>query len=529
MSVYRFAGWVLVLAMTGCANPMPPSGGPPDSTPPMLVSSSPEQAATLVTEPEITLTFSEPVDAASFARALTLIPEPERPLTFEWRRTTVRIPLESLRENTTYVLTLDTQLRDQRGVPLREPLSLAFSTGVSLDTLAISGMVLDAALGQPAAGIDVYAWRSADVHEGLPPRPAYRTQTRPDGTFRLAYLNEGPFFVVAVRDVNRNRRIDAGEAVAPPPYASITPDSAEVDRPWLIALSDTTGPRATRIRALSSTRLALTFDRSVVWADSAQWAVRDTLGPTFPRVDAFRSPTESREVILRLPTPMATRVHTVHLPALRDSLDRSTPPSRLRVNGSSAADTVQVRLLRLAPVAERDSTVELLFSDPPSALFREQLSVQDTTGNAQPFTLDVRDPIRWALRTSLPALLLPGEPFAGQDSARAIPLRPLDPRTLGRISGRVAYSGESPVWVVLTDGMGQARRRRAARDGTFAFEALPEGAYRLEAFEDLEGAGRWFSGRVLPWQQPARRAWYPGVVNVRPRWTTELEAPISLP
>lgn len=529
MNVFRLAGWILLLGMAGCANPVPPSGGPPDSTPPALIASMPEQGATQVTESEISLTFSEPVDAASFARALTLIPEPERPLEFTWRRTTVRIPLESLRENTTYVLTLDTQLRDQRGVPLREPISLAFSTGASLDTLAIGGKVVEASSGQPAAGIDVYAWLSSDVEEGLPQRPAYRTQTRPDGTFRLAYLNEGPFYVVAVRDVNRNRRADPGEAMAPPPFASITPDSASVERPWLLALADTTGPRATRIRALSGTRLAVSFDRPVTWADSSRWVVRDTLGPEIPLLHAFRSPTEARDVILRLATPMAARVHTVSVPALRDSLSRATAPARMRVNGTPVADSVRFRLLSVTPVPARDSTIEFRFSDPPSARFREGATVQDTTGTSQPFEMEMQDPVRWTLITPLPALFIPGEPFAGEDSVRAIALRPVDARTLGRLAGRVQYDGSAQVWVVLTDGLGRTRVQRAAGDGAFAFDALPEGAYRLEAFEDVLGNGMWDAGRIFPWRPSARRVWYAGVANVRARWTTELEAPIVLP
>jgi len=493
------------------------------------MASAPEAGATHVSASEISLTFSEPVDAASFARALSLIPEPERPLEYTWRRTTVTIPLEALRENTTYVLTLDTQLRDQRGVPLREPISLAFSTGDALDTLALAGRVLDVATGQPAQGIDVYAWPSADVANGLPARPAYRTQTRPDGTFRLAYLNEGPFYVVAVRDVNRNRRADPGEAVAPPPIEALSPDTSEVARPWLLALADTTGPRATRIRALSSTRLALSFDRPVSWADSARWVVRDTLGPEIPLLYAFRSPAEAREVILRLETPMAARVHTVSVPALRDSLSRTTAPTRMRVNGTTIADTMRVRLLSVSPSRDRASPVDLRFSDPPSARFRENLSVRDTTGAPQPFELGVQDAVRWTLQTALPAFLHPGEAFAGEDSIRAVALRPTDPRTLGRLAGRIAYDGASPVWVVLTDGAGQRQVQRAAEDRSFAFDALPEGTYRLEAFEDVGDNGMWQAGQVFPWRPAARRAWYPGVVTVRARWTTDLEAPILLP
>ena len=200
--------------MAGCASPVAPSGGPEDTTPPALDASEPAAGAVLVRADRLVLTFSEGVDEATVGRALSVAPgwavPPE--VRARGRRVEVLFP-DSLRANTTYVVTLDTNLRDLRGVALRQPITLAFATGPTLDRGRIAGRVLDPQTGRAAPGLDVFAYVLPDsvatmdstAHADALPDPTttapdYRTQTGPDGAFVLDYLRPGPFFVVAVAD-----------------------------------------------------------------------------------------------------------------------------------------------------------------------------------------------------------------------------------------------------------------------------------------------------------------------------------------
>ena len=221
---YSIYGYLILALLAGCADPRLPTGGPPDKTPPVLETTIPEAETVNFTDTSVRLTFSEYVDQASFNRAFSMTPEPEGRLRFKWRkrRVEIRFP-EALRENTTYVLTLDNNLRDARGVSLTRPITFAFSTGPVINKGRLSGRVLEPRQGNGAAGFEVFAYAVTDAAplDSLPERPAYRTQTGDDGRFDFSFLNEQPYFVVALQDRNRNLRPDANEPFAVPPHPAI--------------------------------------------------------------------------------------------------------------------------------------------------------------------------------------------------------------------------------------------------------------------------------------------------------------------
>ena len=226
-----------------CATPLPPTGGPTDDTPPHIVETIPESGAVNISEASLRIVFSEHVNERSFQQALSIVPEPETPPELDWRGARVDIRLaDPLREDATYVFTIDTALRDLRGVALAAPILLAFSTGPALNAGVLAGRVIQSRDGAPAGGVDVlaYATRGDAPPDSLPARPAYRTQTDPDGAFRFEYMTERRWFVAAVADMNYNARPDPGEPFAPPPVPALLADTARTpfEIPWTLARPD---------------------------------------------------------------------------------------------------------------------------------------------------------------------------------------------------------------------------------------------------------------------------------------------------
>ena len=213
--------------LAACANPIMPSGGPPDTTPPTIVETSPAAGAVNASPSAIRITFSEYVDQNAFLQAFSINPEPEGRLAFDWGGRSVEVELpEDLRPNTTYILTLDTNLRDIHSVKLAQPITLAFSTGPRINRGRLAGAVVEASSGRPVAGMDVFAYAAPDgPPDPLPDRPDYRIQTGADGRFQFDYLSEGPYFVVALADRNRSRTLDVQEPFAPPPRPVLVADS----------------------------------------------------------------------------------------------------------------------------------------------------------------------------------------------------------------------------------------------------------------------------------------------------------------
>ena len=237
--------FILALALSSCAVPVAPTGGPADAVPPEIADTDPAEGTTSFGGTQLRITFSEYVNEASFARAFSISPELDQPVDIAWRRRTVTLRFRSpLRENTTYRVTVDKSLRDANGVSLSRPLVFAFSTGPEINRARLVGVVRRGATGAGAGDMDIYAYDAAydslasrdpiDPNNPsdarvLPERPLYRTQTNSEGTFELTYLAAGEYFVVGIADQNANRQPDDGEWIAIPSMRSATASSAKPD------------------------------------------------------------------------------------------------------------------------------------------------------------------------------------------------------------------------------------------------------------------------------------------------------------
>ncbi|MEM8558437.1 MAG: Ig-like domain-containing protein, partial [Bacteroidota bacterium] len=316
----------------GCATPIAPSGGPTDQTPPRLVASLPEAGALRVEADEMRLAFSEDVDASSVQRALSIVPGFAEPFFVDVNRDEVRVRFpEPLRDSTTYVVTLGTDLQDLRNVKLSAPITLAFSTGDQLDAARIEGTLRDPVTGQGVADVNVFAYAidttnrdTADAGRAdalvLPdPRealPSYQTQTGSDGRFAFEYLRPGPFFVAAIADQNRSLTADAGEAFAVPPDSVTRADTVNVVALDLyLAQRDSVGPAIRSVRSASNRRFAVRFDEAVRLTTRAAtaWSVADTTtGSPATVEDVYQTPDVPQQVWL-VTDPRSARPHRVTL------------------------------------------------------------------------------------------------------------------------------------------------------------------------------------------------------------------------
>ena len=526
----RVVGWMMLAAIAGCANPLPPTGGPEDRTPPRLARADPDTNAVNVTSGTVRLVFSEPVDEASVVRSLSVTPDLDRaPELSLRRRREATIRLGALRPNTTYVLTFDTNLRDERGVALATPLVYAFSTGPRISRGEVAGRVVDAATGQPRNGVDVLGYIGhTPAADTLPARSDVRTQTGANGAFRLSYLGPAPLYVVALDDRNRNRRPDAGEAFAAPLLPQIRPSETAVDSSlvWTIALPDTAAARAERARSFGPSRHAVRFSRAVFVLETTDWTVRDSSGQTVPVRAVWRDGADARQVVFATDA-LPLRPVTVSPGPVVDSLGRTARVAPLRLVPSASRDTLRMRFLGFSDaIVDEDSAgrfrPRLRFSRLDAAA--PTVTATDTLGQPQPLALVQTDnDAAYFVETALPATIrVDGGPF-GQDTTFAQRFDARSDRTLGSLSG-VVRRPDGEDGPIVVEAVGETRRYRtlAAPDGTFAVPRLPAGAYRLEAFLDRNGDGRWTPGRLAPYRPPEPLLRLDAPQTVRARWDAAL-------
>ncbi len=533
------------MLFASCASPAPPTGGPVDKTPPSILESEPALNAVNVAADEIRIEFSEYVEPASFRRAFSITPAFEENLEPRWRGRSVRLRFpEPLRPNTTYVLTIDTNLRDIHGVALTAPLTLAFSTGPTISRGTISGRVVDSVTGEGLAGFDVYAYAdSARSGAEAPPRPAYRTQTGADGRFSFQYLNEQEaYFVVAVRDRNRNRLPDALEPFAVPPEPAIAADTSAGDGGrWVAAFRDTIPPELQRIRTLSRSRLELRFTEPVFLAsrDTAAWVLTDSATATPRRVQAVYTTGTAPTAVYVQTAPLSPGRYFLTPAAVVDSSGNAVPSVRQSFEASTTDDTLSVRFVGFLPAEEGDlapgRSPGVRFNRPVDEdLLRRAVALTDTAGSALDYRITSPDGTLYLFQplTGAAVLEIHASRYGGPDTVYTRSFRPLSFRELGEISGVVRAVAEAPQVVVelyRVDAPALPAVRLAGQGGAFRFDSLAAGQYRIRAFADRRPDRRWFPGIIAPYEPAEPVAWSADSLRVRPRFETQLGDTLLIP
>ena len=460
----------MLVWLAACANPVAPSGGPRDETPPSIVETRPVRDTVNVSPDtrSVYIEFSEYVERSTLPRALSITPQFDGRLRFSWSGQGVTIELPSaLRDSTTYIFSLDADLSDTRGVSLDRPVTVAFSTGPRINQGRIQGRVVGPRRGEGRAQVDVFAYALDDGTSAppasLPEQPAYRTQTGEDGTFSFEYLREQDYYVVALRDNNRNRRLDPTEPYAVPPRGALPADedSTEIPVPWLLTPADTTGPTFQQATPLSRRRVRLNFDEPVRPGNRRRtdWGLRDSVADTPIEVrSVYRPPGRANALIVRT-APMDSTRHVLPLTPdlVVDTLGQGVRPDTARFRAAGRADTARTRFQAFVPadlpsdslgnhfLLPGDQPGVRLSQIPDSSTLRSILAVRDTAGEARSYDLDFDE--RRTLRLRLQPPLGPGDiaevavtPRVGPDTTYRRRFRRVTDQVLGALEGRAVLT-----------------------------------------------------------------------------------------
>ena len=192
-----------------------PEGGPRDETPPRFTGSNPMPGAKNVTRNRIVAHFDENIQIEDAFSKVVVSPAQIQPpaVTANGRRLTVELR-DSLRPNTTYTIDFADAIKDLNEGNILDGFALDFSTGDVIDTLRISGMVLQAENLEPAQGmlVGLYSNLSDTAIHTLPFERIARTNQY--GQFTIRNLPAGEYRVYAVNDLNRDYHWDRSEDVA---------------------------------------------------------------------------------------------------------------------------------------------------------------------------------------------------------------------------------------------------------------------------------------------------------------------------
>ena len=200
---------------SGCANIIPPSGGPKDSLPPVLVSSLPKDSITSFNAKNIVLNFDEYVQLDDVQDNLVVSPYPENQPVVTSKLKTVNIRLrDSLLPNTTYTLSFGKAIKDVNEGNVKRNFRYIFSTGKTIDQQSLAGKVILAESGAIDTTLIVVLQKNLADSQIIKHRPLYYTTIDGKGNFEFRNLPVGTFGVYVLPNDYTKRYDDSTKVFA---------------------------------------------------------------------------------------------------------------------------------------------------------------------------------------------------------------------------------------------------------------------------------------------------------------------------
>ena len=236
---------ILLLIVVSCANPIAPTGGPKDETPPEFLGSDPVNRTTLFKSDKIDLAFDEFVVLKELNKHLLVSPPTQHKLDIKTKGKGLRIKFdkeEILADSTTYTIYFGDAIVDlHESIPLSN-FQYVFSTGPDIDSLSIRGKVLEAQYLIPSEEIYVCLYLNNNdtlSFDKMPQniRPYYVAKTNKDGFFEINNIRNDSYLIFALKDANANYFNDMpNEAIAfvdtlvlPEEVFDFIPDTIPID------------------------------------------------------------------------------------------------------------------------------------------------------------------------------------------------------------------------------------------------------------------------------------------------------------
>ena len=158
---YKILLILISAILVACASMGTPDGGPYDEMPPKFVGSSPRLHAVNVKNQKIELAFDEFIKLEKASEKVVVSPpQLDQPELKVVGKKVVMELIDTLKDATTYTIDFSDAIVDNNEKNVLQDYTFAFSTGDKVDSLQISGVVLDSRTLQPQEGLTVGVYQN---------------------------------------------------------------------------------------------------------------------------------------------------------------------------------------------------------------------------------------------------------------------------------------------------------------------------------------------------------------------------------
>jgi len=215
-NIFKYIPFFLLLFLMSCAKRGSITGGAKDTIAPTLKYSLPENYSVKFQGNKIKLVFDENIKLKDINKQLIISPpmknEPLIIPTTATKNLTITLK-DTLLPNTTYSLNFGQSIADNNeGNPYNQ-FKYVFSTGDYIDSLALGGRIKDAYDKEVASFVSIMLYEANEKFNDstiYKENPRYITNTLDSlKTFRLENLKAGKYFLIALKDNNKNNKYNA--------------------------------------------------------------------------------------------------------------------------------------------------------------------------------------------------------------------------------------------------------------------------------------------------------------------------------
>lgn len=207
---------VLVFTIVSCANRAAgPTGGPKDSIPPVVLRTIPVNNALNYKKKEIQVFFDENISLEKVNENVIISPpQKTQPIVKANARVLTVSIQDDLQDSTTYSILFGNAIVDLNEKNPLPNYTFSFATGQEIDTLQVSGKLINAENLDPMPGVLV------GLHKNLHDTAILRDQftrvakTDDEGRFTIQNIKEGKYKLYALTDLNRDFYYQPGEGIA---------------------------------------------------------------------------------------------------------------------------------------------------------------------------------------------------------------------------------------------------------------------------------------------------------------------------
>lgn len=201
---------ILIIIFATCAKQVTLTGGDQDITPPEITLLEPESRTLNFAAKNILFKFNEYVKLNNAQQNLIVSPPLTTNPTVRLNGKYVKILLDGVefKDSTTYTINLSNIIGDNNENNLITSFIYSFSTGDKLDSLCISGILVNELASEEQEGVTVLLHSDFSDSAFLKNTPDYITKTEKGGKFFIPNIAKKNYKIFALKDINNNHKFD---------------------------------------------------------------------------------------------------------------------------------------------------------------------------------------------------------------------------------------------------------------------------------------------------------------------------------